>query len=580
MSRRVVRMVNMPAEWRLPWRVTAENGDVAVRGGATVLAPLGIESFVLRRTTGVPVSHTGMGPARSSRWVEAFAEQRWTERGFVDHSGLLVAGVCGALSSDVRVGDVVVATEVLMAPGGQDGSNGSNGSDPGTRFECAGAPLIAADLARQGLRVHVGPIVSTTSLSRSEDRSRLASTGAIAVDMESAWLGPAAAGGSFAVIRAVTDGPDHGLTPLRPMRSARGGMTGLRALSRIGPTVDRWAAALAPSGRRILLAGPRSFCAGVERAVEIVERALQRHGPPVYVRKQIVHNVHVVRDLERRGAIFVDEVDDVPNGALTIFSAHGVSPEVRERARSRELRVIDATCPLVTKVHAEARRFARSGYTVFLVGHQGHEEVEGTSGEAPEVIRLIEPEGAAEDDGFGARIAGEVADPSRVAYLTQTTLAADDVRAAVGRLSERFPALVGPRSDDICYATQNRQDAVRAIARECDVLLVIGSENSSNSKRLVEVAHREGARAHLIDDERDIELSWLAGAGTLGLTAGASAPEAFVNRVIRALSGFGPVEVEQRSIGDEDVRFTLPTEPHEPSDSNGQVRASSRPGRS
>jgi len=292
--------------------------------------------------------------------------------------------------------------------------------------------------------------------------------------------------------------------------------------------------------------------------VEIVERALERHGPPVYVRKQIVHNVHVVRDLEGRGAVFVDEVEEVPEGAIVIFSAHGVSPDVRVRARARSLRVIDATCPLVTKVHAEARRFARSGYTVFLVGHDGHEEVEGTTGEAPAAIRLVEPEqvnGGGQAPGFDG-----VADPSKVAYLTQTTLAADDVRTAVDLLRDRFPSLVGPGSADICYATQNRQDAVKAIARECDVLLAIGSENSSNSKRLVEVSEREGCAAHLIDDERDIELSWLAGATTIGLTAGASAPEGFVHRVIETLEGLGPVEVEERSIGEEAVRFTLPAE--------------------
>ena len=557
-------MVNMLDEWHLPWRSAAGGG--AGDRGATVLAPLGIEAYVLRRATGLPVAHTGMGRNRSNRWAETFTEERWAERGAGGQAGLLVAGVCGALASDIRVGDVVVATEVLGQPGAA-----------GQTHECASAPLIAADLMREGLTVHVGPIASTPTLTHADDRERLARAGAIAVDMESAWLGSAAAGGSFAVIRTVTDGPDHELTPLRPLRSARGGMAGLRSLSRIGRTADRWAAALAPSGRRVLLAGPRSFCAGVERAVEIVERALQRHGPPVYVRKQIVHNVHVVRDLERRGAVFVDEVDEVPEGALTIFSAHGVSPEVRERARSRALRVIDATCPLVTKVHAEARRFARSGYTVFLVGHEGHEEVEGTTGEAPEVIRLIEPEEAADGDGF-APAADDVADPSKVAYLTQTTLAADDVEAAVGRLSERFPSLVGPRSDDICYATQNRQDAVRAIARECDVLLVIGSENSSNSRRLVEVAEREGSRAQLIDDERDIELSWLAGARTVGLTAGASAPDAFVHRVIHALSGLGPVAVDERRVVEESVRFTLPPEPSE-ADQHEPRRASARTGR-
>jgi 4-hydroxy-3-methylbut-2-enyl diphosphate reductase len=371
--------------------------------------------------------------------------------------------------------------------------------------------------------------------------------------MESAWLSTAAHDRPFVVVRAVSDGPGRELSLRRPLRSAAGGIAALRTLDRVGPAFDAWSRALMPSGRRVLLAGPRSFCAGVERAVEIVERALDRHGPPVFVRKQIVHNVHVVHDLEARGAVFVDEVDEVPEGAMVIFSAHGVSPEVRRKSAERNLVVIDATCPLVTKVHAEAKRFARNGYTIFLVGHEGHEEVEGTTGEAPDSIRLIDPEGAADAmDGVG--------DPERVAFLTQTTLAVDEVRSVVGGLRERFPLLAAPGSDDICYATQNRQDAVKAIAAECDVLLAIGSDNSSNSKRLVEVAEREGCSAHLIDDGRDIRLEWLAGAATIGLTAGASAPDSLVRDVVAELEGLGPVSVEHRTIGEEDVRFTLPVE--------------------
>jgi 4-hydroxy-3-methylbut-2-enyl diphosphate reductase len=275
-------------------------------------------------------------------------------------------------------------------------------------------------------------------------------------------------------------------------------------------------------------------------------------GAPVYVRKQIVHNTRVVSDLEQRGAVFVDELDEVPAGATVVFSAHGVSPQVERDAKTRDLTVIDATCPLVTKVHAEARRFVRDGTTVLLIGHAGHEETEGTMGESPEAIRLVET--VADVD----RVA--VPDPRRVAYLMQTTLAVDEAEHIAGRLRERFPALVGPKSDDICYATSNRQDAVRAIAAESDVVLVVGSTNSSNSQRLVEVAQREGCRAHLVDDASDIDLRWLAGVRSVGLTAGASAPPALVDDVVVALSGLGDVEVVERSVVEETLQFQLPKE--------------------
>jgi len=304
--------------------------------------------------------------------------------------------------------------------------------------------------------------------------------------------------------------------------------------------------------QRVILASPRGYCAGVERAVDTVERALRLYGRPVYVRKQIVHNVHVVRDLEQRGAVFVDELGEVPEGALVVFSAHGVSPQVRSEAQKRRLEVIDATCPLVTKVHAEAKRFAKAGYTIFLIGHDGHEEVEGTTGEAPEAIRLVE-----EHDDLTSL---QVDQPGKVAFLTQTTLAVDEVNSVVDGLRERFPALSGPGSEDICYATQNRQDAVKALARECDLLLVIGSENSSNSQRLVEVAEREGCRARLVDDETGIDPEWLVDAGTVGLTAGASAPEVLVERVVEALGDLGPVDVQERQVVMESMRFTLPVE--------------------
>jgi 4-hydroxy-3-methylbut-2-enyl diphosphate reductase len=290
----------------------------------------------------------------------------------------------------------------------------------------------------------------------------------------------------------------------------------------------------------------------VERAVEIVERALAVGGPPVYVRKQIVHNAHVIAELERRGAVFVEEVDEVPAGATVIFSAHGVSPEVRGRARERGLDVIDATCPLVSKVHAEARRFREDGYEIVLVGHAGHEEVEGTLGEAPDRMHLV---ATAEDV---ERL--DVEDPSRVAYLTQTTLAIDETASVVNALRERFPGLTGPRSSDICYATQNRQDAVRALAGDCDIVLVVGSGNSSNSRRLVEVATRAGAPAQLIEDAASIPLHALVGCRRVGVTAGASAPESLVSEVVSALTGLGTIAVGERRVATEGVRFKLPVE--------------------
>src|SRR3712207_6743424 len=273
---------------------------------------------------------------------------------------------------------------------------------------------------------------------------------------------------------------------------------------------------------KLLLAAPRGYCAGVDRAVQTVERALDLYGAPVYVRKEIVHNKHVVEQLRERGAIFVDQETEVPEGKTVIFSAHGVSPAVHANAEARRLETIDATCPLVTKVHVEAKKFAAEGYTIVLVGHQGHEEVEGTMGEAPESIVLIE----SEDDVDRL----EVEDPERVAYLTQTTLSVDETDRIIRRLRERFPSIAGPKSDDICYATTNRQLAVRQMARECDLVLVIGSRNSSNSNRLVEVARDHGAASYLIDNESQVSEEWLEGVRVVGITSGASAPEELVQR--------------------------------------------------
>jgi 4-hydroxy-3-methylbut-2-en-1-yl diphosphate reductase len=299
---------------------------------------------------------------------------------------------------------------------------------------------------------------------------------------------------------------------------------------------------------KVLLAAPRGYCAGVERAVEAVERALQTHGRPVYVRKQIVHNAHVVRDLEAKGAIFVEEETEVPEGQVVILSAHGVAPEVYANAEERGLTVLDATCPLVTKVHLEARRFADRDRTIVLIGHAGHEEVVGTTGQAPSRTILVQ-------DVEQARTV-EVPDPENLSYLTQTTLSVDETNEIVEILRGRFPAIEGPPREDICYATQNRQDAIKEVARRSDMVLVIGSDNSSNSKRLAEVARDLGTPAHLIDDETEVDPSWLEGAEVVGLTSGASAPERLVDRLLMWLAGQGATEVEELRLTEEHLRFS------------------------
>jgi 4-hydroxy-3-methylbut-2-en-1-yl diphosphate reductase len=299
---------------------------------------------------------------------------------------------------------------------------------------------------------------------------------------------------------------------------------------------------------RILLAAPRGYCAGVERAVEAVEHALVTHGAPVYVRKQIVHNAHVVRDLEAKGAVFVEDEADVPQGSVLVLSAHGVAPEVYEGARERNLVVLDATCPLVTKVHLEARRFAAEDRAIVLIGHAGHEEVVGTTGQAPGRTLLVQ---SVED----AREL-QVGDPRNLSYLTQTTLSVDETNQIIGVLRERFPAIQGPPREDICYATQNRQDAVKEVARRADVVLVIGSENSSNSKRLAEVARELGTPAYLVDDEREVDPAWLEGAEVVGLTSGASAPDWLVDRMLAWFADLGAIEVEELRLTEEHLRFS------------------------
>jgi 4-hydroxy-3-methylbut-2-en-1-yl diphosphate reductase len=301
---------------------------------------------------------------------------------------------------------------------------------------------------------------------------------------------------------------------------------------------------------KLLLAAPRGYCAGVDRAVQTVERALELYGAPVYVRKEIVHNKHVVEQLRERGAVFVESETEVPEGATVVFSAHGVAPSVHANAAERQLQTIDATCPLVTKVHVEAKKFAAEGYTIVLVGHAGHEEVEGTMGEAPDNIVLIENERDVDEL--------EVQDPSKVAYISQTTLSVDETRAVINRLRERFPEIIGPRTDDICYATTNRQAAVKQLARKCDLVLVIGSRNSSNSNRLVEVAREHGADSHLIDNESEVREDWLEGKRVVGITSGASAPDELVQRLVRFFEGRGTSDVEVLEVVQEDVRFMLP----------------------
>lgn len=499
---------------------------------AYVMAPLRVESSAARRgATTAEVVRTGMGARRSRRAARVLRATVELRR------PVAVVGVCGGLDPRLMPGDVVVASQVRSADGR-------------IAIDLPSAVLVAAEISARGIPVHVGPIVCTERLENSEQRrAELLASGAIAVDMESAWLLEDCHRHAV-VIRVVLDAPGH---ELRSFDTVRNLPLARRRIAAVMPVIEQWARAL--HTRDVLLAGPRSFCAGVERAIQIVERALDKYSAPVYVRRQIVHNTHVVGDLERRGAVFVHELDEVPHGSVAVLAAHGVSPEVRRQAEQRELQVIDATCPLVAKVHSEARRFAARDFHIVLVGHADHEEIEGTIGEARELTVIV--------DSVNDVDRLELDHPERVAYLTQTTLAVDEVNDIVARLRERFPALVGPHSDDICYATQNRQEAIAAIAPECDVVLVVGSANSSNSQRLAEVAGRDGTRAHLVDGCEHVRLEWLERATTVGITAGASAPESKVRELIDALAGLGPVRIDERVIHQENVSFKLPMEVRE-----------------
>jgi 4-hydroxy-3-methylbut-2-en-1-yl diphosphate reductase len=338
--------------------------------------------------------------------------------------------------------------------------------------------------------------------------------------------------------------PDTIASGRRPWEPAFEGRTFVEA--------DRGVATMAPMVKRVLLASPRGYCAGVERAVDTVDKLLDLHGPPVYVRKQIVHNAHVVRDLEARGAIFVEDEREVPEGETVVLSAHGVAPEVYRNAEARGLNTIDATCPLVTKVHVQARRYAADGYTVLLIGHEGHEEVVGTMGEAPDSTILVQSVADAH--------ALDLPADAKVAYITQTTLSVDETGEIITALRGRFPQIYAPKKEDICYATTNRQWAVKDLLGEVELLLVIGSRNSSNSNRLVDVARALGVQAHLIDDETDIDPAWLDGVETVGLTSGASAPEKLVERVCDWFRARGVANISANRVVDEDVEFRLPVE--------------------
>jgi len=510
------------------WRARRSAGDARV----TVLTPMRLEALAVRRgAPGADVRRTGMGPKRAAQYALSHDHS--------DATAVVIAGFCGALDQTLRPGDIVLASELRGA---------------GETVACADPTILAGLLRRGGLRVTVAPIACEPSLVTGPRRRRLAQSGAAAVDLESAWLAPSAGGRPLHALRVVLDTPSRELR--NPITSATGTAVAYRSLRRAASLLQEWAAML--GDRELVLASPRASCAGVQRAIEIVERAIEQYGAPVYVRRQIVHNAHVVDSLRQRGAVFVQEVDEVPRGATVVFSAHGVSPAVRRNADARELTVIDATCPLVAKVHAEARRFAAGGFDIVLVGHDGHEEIEGTVGEAPERTTVI----ASREEV--ARL--EVSDPEHVAYLTQTTLAVDETASVVSALRTRFPTAVGPPSEDICYATQNRQTAVRALAGRCDVVLVVGSENSSNSRRLVEVAQRAGCRSLLVEDASQLRADALAGARRIGISAGASAPEELVSQLVAALGGLGVATVSEESVAEENMHFKLPPEVRQRSD--------------
>jgi 4-hydroxy-3-methylbut-2-en-1-yl diphosphate reductase len=478
-----------------------------------------IEARALRRAGGPSeLRVTGMGP-------KAAARARAEIEGLV--GPLAVTGFCGAVRPDIKPGEVVVATEVH----GPDGV-----------VALPSAQALAQAFHACGMTTHSGPILSLDHVVRGDERTRLAAAGYVAVDMESYWLLADLGGRPACVCRVVLDAPAHGVI--------RGGARGdwlraYRTLKLIRPVLETWARSLGP--RSVLIAAPRSFCGGVEAAIEITEEALEKFGAPIYVLHEIVHNKHVVNSFRDRGVVFVREIDDVPVGGTVVFSAHGVGQTEREKADSRNLRVVDATCPLVARVHSKAKRFAREGREVVLIGKRGHDEIEGVMGEAPDAMHLVE--GLEDIDKL------QLNGKSDIAVLTQTTLIPHQVESLVKALKGRFPELIVPSSPDICWASQNRQEAVRKVAPQCDLMLVLGSPNSSNSKRLVEEAKRMGTPAVLLDDETEIDPKWLAGVRTLGLTAGASAPESLIERTIAFLQTLGSVEVFEHVVRQETNSF-------------------------
>jgi 4-hydroxy-3-methylbut-2-en-1-yl diphosphate reductase len=506
---------------------TRGTGNFGGTGALVVVTALRSEyAALVNQIPGATLERCGMGPDRVREWLPRLSQ--------LQPQIVAVAGVAGGLDPSLRSGDVVVASEVRDERG---------------RIVLRAAAPLAAELRRMGLRVRTGPIHSSDHIISGAARERLAATGALAVDMESAAIVRSLheRGIPIAVVRVIVD-TVH--SPLHRIATVPAGARALRVLRRTGPALRRWADVAGP--RTVLLAAPRSFCAGVERAIDIVELALRRYPRPVYVRRQIVHNAHVVADLQRQGAVFVDELDEVPDGTAVVFSAHGVAPAVRDEAARRGLTVVDATSPLVAKVHTEARRFVSRGDTVLFVGHDGHDETEGLLGEAPGRITLVQTPADAE------RVVAD--NPGKVAFVTQTTLAVEEADEVVDVLRRRFPMIESPATDDICYATTNRQRAVRDVAADSDLVIVLGSTNSSNSLRLVEVARRTGAQAHLVDDASEILPEWLAGANRIGITAGASAPPHLVDEVIGTLRALGPINVIEREVTREAIRFSLPKE--------------------
>lgn len=495
-----------------------------------VLAPLRLEAVALAPNgpLAYTVARTGMGPAKAASAAARLAAARLASPGPV-----ALAGLGGALDASLVPGDVVVAERVLDSAGREVG-------------RLASAPALAGELARSGVRAKTGTVVTADHIVTGEERAQLAALGADVVDMESAAVVAAGWAGPLAVVRAVSDSPGH---ELFSPAGALGVLRALRALRACRGPLARWAEATGP--RQVFLAGPRGFCAGVTRAIETVERALSTYGPPIYVRRQIVHNGAVVQRLEALGAVFVHELSEVPEGARVVFSAHGVGTAVLEEAAAANMSTIDATCPLVAKVHSEGRRFAAAGRQVVLVGHAGHDEVEGTLGSVAGA-RLVTT--AADVDAL------DLDGHSPVAVITQTTLTPAEVHDVVDALGRRFADLARPGSSDICYASQNRQEAVRQLAPECDLVLVVGSSNSSNSNRLVEVARRGGTPAHLVGSAADVELSWLAGVTKVGVSAGASAPEELVQQLVECLRGLGQVTVSENPTSTEHVNFPLPLE--------------------